>query len=129
MTDLIKILNFLLMNFELDKLFSKSTELSGWMVLCGISYWCSHVCFISLKLQILKSFRHHAKACAPQNVQITCHPDRMELTFPATAVGGSQEQVEHEKIISVSVQDQFQDYFSLLNLKIKAKSEYSNLPE
>ena len=69
--------------------------------------------FISLKLQILKSFRHHAKACAPQNVQITCHPDRMELTFPATAVGGSQEQVEHEKMISVSVQDQFQDYFLL----------------
>ena len=58
-----------------------------------------------------EKFRHHFKACAPQNVQVTCHPDRMELTFPATAVGGSQEQVEHEKMISVSVQDKLQDYF------------------
>ena len=54
--------------------------------------------FFLLKRQISESFRHHAKACAPQNVQVTCHPDRMELTFPATAVGGSQEQVKHKKI-------------------------------
>ena len=36
---------------------------------------------------------------------MTCHPDRMELKFPATAIGGYQEQVvqktglHHKKVL------------------------------
>ena len=29
--------------------------------------------------------------CAPMNVQVSCFSDRVEVTFPATAVGGSQD--------------------------------------
>ena len=47
--------------------------------------------------------RHHVKACAPQKVTLKCQPDHMELSFPAAAVGGSQEQVlERAPIILLS---------------------------
>ena len=62
------------------------------MGVCRLRYWC-----VNIYILFFLIFRYHVKACAPQGVEVTCHPDRMELKFPATAVGGYQEQVVQKK--------------------------------
>ena len=43
--------------------------------------------------KVLRKSLYHISGCAPKDVQVTCYPDRMELDFPSTAVGGAQEEV------------------------------------
>ena len=38
-----------------------------------------------------------SQGCVPMNVEVTCYPDRVDVTFPAAAVGGTQEQVNIEQ--------------------------------
>ena len=79
----------------LYNLFRRPAGLYRRMGVCRLRYWC-----VNIYILFFLIFRYHVKACAPQGVEVTCHPDRMELKFPATAVGGYQEQVVQKKTSS-----------------------------